>query len=452
MSDAIHPQGVARQRPTITVVKTGPFVVRHLAPGKPFLTFKDGRYVLVYPKHPDDMPNLPLPERLRYRINHWLISRQATWYIPPLGLKPTSASPDRKDVSVRPAASRSRSAKSARGPGRIRASVKAVANAMGRGALVVFFGFMALMGVTRFVHVDVQTVFHSVHFGIPHFLTPWRKEDDLVDQALHGQPNSYPTIPYSPSMTPSAFTVPSGEDHSPQARDDAHMARDAAKGWIPLPGGGPFPMNMPAYGDDGQQGPIHLKVHPPTFTSPDDEGGEEGNADAVTLLGAPQVPAAAAVAAQPEPEHQHVAPKKESGPRVLPVHPSREQTAEHAVNRRAPEAQSQPQPAVQLQPQQPSRDTVDVQLMPVPTQAPTVATLQQSDGNQPSQQQNASTDGPAVPKFNVVTKNGDALVVMDHGQMKQISVGQSLPDGSTLLSVQQHGGGFSTSRGSYVAY
>jgi hypothetical protein len=301
---------------------------------------------------------------------------------------------------------------------------------------------MALIGVTRFVHVDVQTVFQSVHFGIPHFLTPWRKADDPVDQALHGQRNAYSAIPYYPSITPSTFTTPGAGDNSPQARDDAHIVHDAAKGWIPLPGGGPFPMNMPAYGDDGQKGPIRLTIHRPTFTSPDDQGDEEGSGDAVTLLGATPAP----VVAPAESEPAHVAPKKESGPRVLVVHPAREPVTPRVVNHPAP----QPQPVQQPQPQ--SRDTVDVQLMPVPTQAPSVATLQQGDGSQQPQQESASAISPAMPKFNVITKNGDALVVMDHGQMKQVSVGQSLPDGSTLLSVQQHGGGFSTSRGNYVAY
>lgn len=442
MSDAILPNGVAKSRPTITMVKLGPFVVRHLAPGKPFLKFKDGKYVLVYPKHPDEMPSLPISERLRYRINQWLISRQASWHVPPLKFYPASTPNAHKGTSARPASTRSRIATDAKVPGRMRLSVSAVANAVGRGALIAFLGFMALMGVTRFVHVDVQTVFQSVHFGVPHFLTPWRKEDDPVDQALHGQPTAYPAIPYYPSITPSTF-APSGGDHSPQARDEAHIARDAAKGWIPLPGGGPFPMNMPAYGDDSQQGPIRLTIHPPTFTSPDEQGDAEGDGDAVKLLGATSTPAVAPA----EPEPVHVAPKKESGPRVLVVHSAREPVAPHAVNRPAP------QPQTVQQPQQPSRDTVDVQLMPVPTQAPTVTPLQQNDDNQqPQQQQSGSVDGPVKPKFNVVTKNGDALVVMDHGQMKQVSVGQPLPDGSTLLSVQQHGGGFSTSRGNYVAY
>ncbi len=448
MSDAIHPHGVAKQRPSITVVKTGPFVVRHLAPGKPFLKFKDGKYVLVYPKNPDEMPSLPISERLRYRINQWLISRQANWHVPPLKLYPASVPITRKGNSAPPAVSRSPASTQAKVPGRMRASVIAVAKAMGKGALIAFLGFMALMGVTRFVHVDVQTVFHSVHFGIPHFLTPWRKEDDPVDQALHGQPNAFPAIPYYPTITPSAFTAPADDEHSPKARDDAHMARDAAKGWLPLPGGGPFPMNMPSYGDDGQQGPIRLKIHPPTFNSPDDQDDGEGSGDAVTLLGATPAPVTTPtpVAAPAEPEPTHVAPRKETGPRVLVIHSARE--APREANRPAP----QPRPQPVLQPPQQSRDTVDVQLMAVPTQAPSVTTLQPSDGSQQPQQQSASGDGPAVPKFNVITKNGDALVVMEHGQMKQVSVGQSLPDGSTLLSVQQHGGGFSTSRGNYVAY
>ncbi|VVE16310.1 hypothetical protein PCE31107_02910 [Pandoraea cepalis] len=451
MSDAILPHGAAKLQPTITMVKAGPFVVRHLAPGKPFLEFTDGKYVLVYPKHPDEMPILSIADRLRYRINQWLISRRATWYVPPMKFSFASLPTAHNGTSARPAASRPRAAARAKYRGRMRASVVAVSIAVGRSSLIVFLGFMALMGVTRFVHVDAQTVFQSVHFGIPHFLTPWREANDPVDRALHGQPNGYSAIPYYPSITPRTFSTPPSGDNSPQVRDKDHIVRDAAKGWIPLPGGGPFPMNMPAYGDDGQKGPINLTIHPPTFTSPDAYGDGEDSGDAVALLGATPTP----VAAPPRPDSGHIAPKKVHGPRVLAVHSAREPVTPRAVNHPTPQPHLEP---VQQQPQQQSRDTVNVQLMPTATQAaPTVTqaaptvTPRQSDASEP-QHQTTSADVPATPKFNVVTKNGDALVVMDHGQMKQISVGQTLPDGSTLLTVQQSGGGFSTSRGNYVAY
>ncbi len=59
----------------------------------------------------------------------------------------------------------------------MRAVLSVDIKAVGRGSLTALLSFMALIGVTRFVHVDVQTVFQSVRFGIPHFLTPWRNED-----------------------------------------------------------------------------------------------------------------------------------------------------------------------------------------------------------------------------------------------------------------------------------
>ncbi|TES97441.1 hypothetical protein [Burkholderia cepacia] len=88
----------------------------------------------------------------------------------------------------------------------------------------------------------------------------------------------------------------------------------------------------------------------------------------------------------------------------------------------------------------------------VPKSQPAATAPAPADSEKQLPQQDPTSTGPVAPKFNVVTKNGDALVVVEHGQMKQVSVGQTLPDGSTLLSVQRHGGGFSTSRGNYVAY
>ncbi|WP_175011378.1 hypothetical protein [Burkholderia lata] len=324
----------------------------------------------------------------------------------------------------------------------------AVSKTLGRATLIAVFAFLALMGVTRFVHVDVATVFRSIHFGIPHFLTPWRSADDPIDLALNSQPNAYPAIPYSPSVTPSTFVVPGSESSSEHAHQDAHLVDDAAKGWIPLPGGGPFPMNMPNYGDDVQKGPVHLTIHPPPFSAPAERGDEDGNGDAVTLLGTPpsqaQVPAAPAA----EPEQSNSQAKK-SGPRVLPVHNARESAPVRASSR--PTTQPQPAEPPPPPPSPANRDAVDVQLMqaaPKSQQAAQAAV----DTEKQVPQQDPPSNGPVAPKFNVVTKNGDALVVVEHGQMKQVSVGQTLPDGSTLLSVQRHGGGFSTSRGTYVAY
>ncbi|CAB3970456.1 hypothetical protein BCO37747_06330 [Burkholderia contaminans] len=445
MSEAIHPSVVAK-RPSVTAVRTGPFVVRHLAPGKPYLQFREGRYFLVQPRDLDEIPYLPFGDRLRFRINQWLVSRHATWHVPPLRLASVSRRLFRRDRASRVTASTAPRASLKLSPGRLRASVVAVSKSVGRLTLIAAFAFLALMGVTRFVHVDTATVLRSVHFGIPHFLTPWRSADDPIDLALSSQPSAYPAIPYSPSVTPSTFVAPGSESSSEHAHQDAHLVDDAAKGWIPLPGGGPFPMNMPTYGDDVQKGPVHLTIHPPTFSAPSDRGEEEGNGDAVTLLGTPPSQAQVLAAPAAEPEQSNSQAKK-SGPRVLPVHNARESAPVRPSSRPAaqPQTAEPPPPA--------NRDAVDVQLMQaVPKSQPAAPAPAAADSEQQVPQQDPTSTGPVAPKFNVVTKNGDALVVVEHGQMKQVSVGQTLPDGSTLLSVQRHGGGFSTSRGNYVAY
>lgn len=449
MSDAIHPPGLTTASPTFTMVKTGPFVIRQPAPGKPYLQYRDGEYVLIHPDHPDEMPRISIPARLRYRIKLWLISRRGRWNalaLPSIRSTRSSRSSSRSQAAV----SRWYVVVLGKLQGGMRAVLSVDIKAVGRGALTALLAFMAMIGATRFVHIDVETVFQSFHFSVPHFLTPWRGTADAVDSAPNGQ---FAAGQYFGNITPTTFTPPAATGSLP-AGDNTGSNRKADKGWIPLPGGGPFPMNMPDYGEDGQKRPFPMKVRSSVFTPPEGPVEEEaGSASAVTLLGATATPApvSAPVESSPAPSPTHASPKKEAASRTVAAQAAHEPATAREGTRPAQQLkQSQPQPQPVQQPQAPSRDTVDVQLLTVAPQPAPVVTRAQGDDVQQGQDQAASSDGK--PKFKVITKNDDALVVMDRGQMKQISVGQTLPDGSTLLSVKQNGGGFTTSRGNYVAY
>lgn len=450
MSDAILPPCLATARPTFTMVKTGPYVIRHLAPGKPFLQLRDGEYVLIRPVHPGEMPRLSIPERLRYRINQWLIARRATSGATPLFSLRQVQLARKGSRSRRAAASHWRIVLLAKVQGGLRAVLSVDIKAVGRGALTALLTFMALIGVTRFVHVDVQTVFRSIHFAVPHFLTPWRSEDGQGNATPTSRPYAFAATPYVGNITPSTFTPPAAG--SPQTGDDASRSRKANTGWLPLPGGGPFPMNMPDYGEDGQKRPFPMAARSPIFTPSEGPSDDEGsNGEPVTLLGTASTPVTAPAEPAPAPAPAHSSPKKESGSRAVVAQATHEPIAPREGNRAAPQPKHpQPQPTQQPQPQPPNRNTVDVELLPATPQPAPSATRRQNQDSQQEQEQTGSSDGK--PKFKVITKNDGALVVMDHGQMKQISVGQTLPDGSTLLSVKENGGGFSTSRGNYVAY
>ncbi len=205
-------------------------------------------------------------------------------------------------------------------------------------------------------------------------------------------------------------------------------------------------MNMPDYGGDGQKRPVLPTIRPPLSAPAEAQGDDAGGrGNAVTLLGS----AAAPVTAPAEPAPAPVSPKKESGSRAVVAEAAHEPITPREGNRGAAQPKH-PQPQSVQQPQSPSRNTVDVELLPATAQPASAATRKQNVDGQQGQEQNGSSDGK--PRFKVITKNDDALVVIDQGQAKQISVGQTLPDGSTLLSVKEKGGGFSTSRGNYVAY
>ncbi|WP_321816998.1 MULTISPECIES: hypothetical protein [unclassified Paraburkholderia] len=455
MSEATFPRVVAKPSATVTVLKTGPFVIRHLAAGKPFLTNRAGRYELVYPQDAHDVPSLRFAENLRYRVNAWLVARGVQWHVPPLEFFPAfnSTRKHKKDASFR-------ARTQARTSGRKRAvwqiEAKRLSKLIGRGVAIVALCFMALMGLTRFVHVDVQAVTQSIHFSIPHFLTPWRKQVDPINAALSGDATSFPGLSYSPAATSASFAMPDAAVTGTPANVDTTDARKGSdsgdRGWIPLPGSGPLPANMPTYGGGGA---VHLNIHRPVFSSPDAPPDDEGGENTVRLLtetanvavahtdtdtNAVQQPAPVKSAASETPRPTS-AKESRKAPRTLAVHTARDTVPQ------APERV--PEKAVLQQPDQGNASTVDVQLMPTETPNSSLA----SDENAPAPTvRKSNTNSAGSPTFNVVTKNGASLIVEVHGQMEQVSVGQALPDGSTLLSVPEHGGGFSTSRGDYVAY
>lgn len=440
--------------PGVSVAPAGPFVVRRHAPGKPYVAWKNGGYTLVYPKSASYTPTLSWPERLRYWINAYLQRHDYQWHVPGSG----------RDTKRRSAAQRTaRPTPASRAGRRPHTPLRAIAASVVRTTMRIvgfaFLGFLALMGVTRFVHVDEVAVLRSVHFSIPHFLTPWRGE------AVERAPEPEPTVASAAYgfLTPPLFSL------VPPESANAHPAHN----WLPVPDG-PLPFGMPV---SGRAATPSLNLKSSTlFANPEIE--DDDAEDSVTLLG--QAATTDATAETPETVEATVAPVIEAVPqnpsrqapppeerRVTPTHkalsmPSTPNVAKHVVHpvtapsrALAPTRLPADAGAQQRQPAPPapdSRATVDVQLMPVATPATSVSvrTLDSGTGQPAADQSPGASD--VRPKFNVITKTDDSLVVFDHGQMKQIPVGQTLPDGSTLTSVHGQGGGFSTSRGSYVAY
>ncbi|WP_321935567.1 hypothetical protein [Paraburkholderia sp. J8-2] len=452
-------------RAGVSIAPAGPFIVRRHAPGKPYVAWKNGGYTLVYPSDSSYTPSLSWFARTRYCINAFLQRREAGWYLPDLG-KNSSRGPDQPRVTRSPSASRV--TRRPRTP--MRTIARAIAWTGLRIAGLALIGFLAMMGVTRFVHVDAATILRSVHFSIPHFLMPWRPEESAgVPGANAPSENPQPAaaaVPYR-APTQAQFTVQPAES----------IRTHAERNWLPMPSG-PLPFGMPVSGRAATPS-IHMQSGP-LFASPDYDDDAQ---DSVTLLGQgsareatieptvaeeqPVSMAAPSPAAVETPENRatpnqghasaevrHAAPsRKPEAPARPVVHPGPASAHALAPTRLPANVASQdPSPPP---PVQDSHATVDVQLMPVATAGSSVSvhTLGGDSADQAGAGSTSSSGESDVrPKFNVITKTDDSLVVLDHGRMEQIPVGQTLPDGSTLTSVHGQGGGFSTSRGSYVAY
>ena len=367
-----------------------------------------------------------------------------------------------------------------------------------RAIAVAVISLLALAGVTRFVHVDLRAALSSVHFGMPHFLTPWREETTPkavgTPVVIGTQSPQYPTAiaangaPEQP-LAQQGLPGQGAADGSAPGAYVPQYYRANKDSYLPLPSDGPLPAGMSAtYAHAGTQVPgvAALTVHEP-FTEP-----EEAPADGVALMAPAAVsPAAPAVQllgstteAKPTPksepkveverkaETRSARTGKEKAPVSLEVHaanerkdaavrPSQQAHLANALSQsqmavapvvipsqdQAPAQQSATsdlvllkQPAAQTS--TPSDDGQDDDAIPL--QVHQAARRQAEEQEQPS--------GPHHPSFRVVTHTDDSLVVNVDGQMKQIPVGKTLPDGSKLLGVSHDGGGFTTNRGDYSAY
>ncbi|WP_429482294.1 hypothetical protein [Paraburkholderia youngii] len=368
-----------------------------------------------------------------------------------------------------------------------------------RAIAVAVVALLAVTGVTRFVHIDLRAVADSVHFGIPHFLTPWRAE--VAPKAtgtpvvIGTQSPQYPTaiVANGTPEQPAAQQAAPGQGAADIAAQGAYVPqyyRANKDSYLPLPADGPLPAGMSTYAHGSTQVPgvAALTVHE-AFTEP-----EEAPADGVTLMAPAAVSAVAPEVqllgsaneakpvprteskAEARPEHKaethSTRAVKDKGPVNLEVHSATEPkgAVRPAQQAHLANALSQSQMAVApvvipSQNQAPAQQsaTQDLVLLkqpsaqqsasagddgqdedPIPLQVHQAARRQAEEQEQPS--------GPRHPSFKVVTHTDDSIVVNVDGQMKQIPVGKTLPDGSKLLGVSHDGGGFTTNRGDYTAY
>jgi hypothetical protein len=343
--------------------------------------------------------------------------------------------------------------------------------------------------------VLMATMARHVHLGPSTMAGFFRTRMASVDAywvALRAKPADQPVVLANNDMQPvveeTAAALPQaagpGDTQTP-APQQATTGNTYGSGYriqgmgniLPMPSyePGPLPPGMLPYQPAG--GPIGLPTHP-AFTEPDD-GSENGAQpeDTVTLLTAHP-----AVAVAPKPKRKEASSEeretrkpasRSSAPLKVAVHPAHttpQMVAQTAVPAQQPAAQLQaPAPA---DPSQQSQATADNDVVLLGQKAPgaqddqgaasdggggqtnTAVREVQADAGDQSQapQSGASNDQPQHPSFHVVTHTDNSVVVQVNGQVKQISIGQSLPDGTKLLRVDHSGGGFTTSRGNYAAY
>lgn len=345
---------------------------------------------------------------------------------------------------------------------------------------------LVLMGaMARHVHLEPRTMADSFHTRVASVEAYW--------VALRAKPADQPVVLANNDMPPvveetaSALPQAGGPAETPSpAAQQATPGNTYGSGYriegmgniLPMPSyqPGPLPPGMLPYQSVG--GPIGLPTHP-AFSEPDD--GLEDSAqpeDTVTLLSAqPAVAVAPKPKRKEERTEEHGARKpasRSSEPVKVDVHPAHttpQMVAQTAAPARQPAAQLQAaaSPAAPSQQSQPPSDN-DVVLLGQKTAsaqdgqgAPsnggggqtntTVHEVQADADEQPQAPQGvASDDQPHHPTFHVVTHTDNSVVVQVNGEVKQISIGQSLPDGAKLLSVDHSGGSFTTSHGKYAAY
>lgn len=337
----------------------------------------------------------------------------------------------------------------------IRLAAKAIAIAV--------VALLAVSGVSRFVHIDLSGIAQSVHFALPHFLTPWRPirevtavspTKDAAAAPVAASPALIASAPdqYAPIDANPAHPV-AGQPAQTPATYVPQYYRQKAGDYLPMPSDGPLPAGMSTY-VSATTPPVRLSVHP-AFTEPEEQQPED---DIVLMPTKPQE-VKEVVAAQPEhKEKERPAPDKKQDSR--PVH-----LVTHAPGESAAAIAPAPAVAKQAAPraEQPRQATGDIVLLQQPAARQSAADQTDDDdtpvaipvhsaARAPADDQSAS-GGTNRPKFTVVTHTDDSIVVrVGDGQMKQISIGQELPDGSKLLSVDHNDGGFKTNRGSFAAY
>lgn len=330
---------------------------------------------------------------------------------------------------------------------------------------------LSLAGVSRFVHIDIRTIAGSIHFGLPHFLTPWRPVDVAPEKDGATLPAALvPAMPanlFNPTGLPATYApyVPTGSQQpSPEAPSPSQQTspdggtnnvpsyfRHGPGSYLPMPSG-PLPagMSTPTYVPSvprGGSGAVSLDVHP-AFTEPE----EAPHDDVVLMTVKPEPPPAAAPA-----EHKDHATRKSEvhaaalGARVSEPAiqaPARRESAHETGDVVLFQRPGSRQAAAPSQMSPAADDTDETDNSPDPS-APVSLPVH------PAKQQAAipsAPTGPSRPPFSVVTHTDDSLVVQVDGKMRQISIGKQLPDGSKLLSVNPDGGGFTTTRGNFTAY
>ncbi|MFP3637489.1 hypothetical protein [Paraburkholderia sp. SIMBA_054] len=425
--------------------------IRRHAPGASFLEFEGKNQRVSRDGLSNEGIEFSFTQRLRYAINFKL----ATLRFDPVAL---FSSLGRVGTTLPRAIG-----KSLKGSGEgIRRAVYFVPKLIA----VAVVTLLCAAGVSRFVHVDVRAIAHSVHFALPHFLTPWRPVEDESTEPAQATVAHHEAAPvqYSPAAGPAAAA--SGTAGSPEAQTQSPSQtpayvppyyRRGPGSYLPMPADGPLPAGMASTYVPSTTAPVTLTVHAP-FSEPDADPQQD---DDVVLMSKPEVKE---VVVQPE-RKEKPTPEKKPEARAATDNRQANRVA-HPTEHPAPTAQtSQPaQPAQQAQ-QPNTRVSGDLVLLqqsaPADTQqqgagqdddpdAPVPLTVNQP--RRPAAEAPAVSSGPARPSFSVVTHTDDSIVVRVDGQMKQISIGQPLPDGSKLLSVNHDGGGFTTSRGKFAAY
>lgn len=418
--------------------------VRDLAPGVPYIRRDGDRHVIELDDTQLNHLALPWLHQIRYELR---LRRLRKGGGKPVGSHDAEAPraairPRRAPSPMKAIASAARTTLNVAGHG---------IKALPRLALTATWAILAVAGLTRFVQVNEVDLGKAIHFTLPHFVTRWH----VLETAKSGQADA---DSFAAPLAPQSAAKPLPESNSsvPAPATQAQSAN-----WLPMPHG-PLPLNMVPYGSREPALPRGSSM----FTEGESGGSAQPGSSSVSLLAA-------------SPEHaarinqRRVVSADRHAARIAPASLDGAASVERA---RAP--QDGPEdPPVDAGVNEATRQTpaIDVRLWrPHPTVATTPMHTQAKSDTGPSSTDQASINqsaesrdaqplkvnapgvdaraAPVHPSFSVVTHTDDSLVVMEHGTMQQIFVGHTLPDGSKLLRVDHSGGGFTTTRGYFVAF